>query len=147
MKIVTLRVFPDEGCWGLFEGPRAGRWVQCVYVIRGDAIAEYKTDLGPVEDFPYSTPLLVPSFGENTVGELMAGAERDRFDSKWYRRREEQRAASTLIPDILRQMEERHEHIAARSQFGPAISVQRNAPYSREATARKLKEMTNGTRK
>ena len=126
MHIITTRIHPDEPCHGLWEGPKNGRWVQRVFVIRDDTIAKFETDFGPVENFKDATEVVYPSFGENSVGQLQELAERDRHSDKWAKRGRERLAESTLIPDILRQEEIRLEIIANRSRFGPAISVQRD---------------------
>jgi hypothetical protein len=131
MKIVTEYVDKDEGCWGLFEGPRniprrGHRWIQCVYVIRGDAVAEYATDLGPAEDFERIQPLLIPSFGENTVAQLQEFALRNRNDEYWANRRDEMLAESTLISDHIDQLYQEQAWKKRRSQLGPLVTAQRN---------------------
>ncbi|KKK56055.1 hypothetical protein LCGC14_3068380, partial [marine sediment metagenome] len=78
----------------MHEGPRNGRWVQRVYVIRGDSKAEWSKDYGPVSDWPDATEIIYPSFGENSVGQLQEMAERDRHDDKWAKRRREMQAES-----------------------------------------------------
>ncbi len=128
----------DEPCHGLWEGPKGGRWVQRVFVVRGDAIAKFETDYGPVTDWPDATEIMYPSFGENSVGQLQELAERDRHSDKWVKRRREQLAGSTLISDILRQEETLIDVKANRSHFGPGVSVQRN-DFPREAANRKLR--------
>ena len=126
MKIIAVSVHPDEPCYSLQEGPRNGRWVQRVYVVRGDAIAEWSKDYGPVANFKDATEVIYPSFGENSVGQLQELAERDRHSDKWARRRREMQAESTLISDILRQEEMLLEVRRNRSHFGSGTSVQRN---------------------
>ena len=141
MKIIAVSIHPDESCYSLREGPRNGRWVQRVYVVRGDAIAEWSKDYGPVADWPDATEVIYPSFGENSVGQLQELAERDRHSDKWAKRRREMQAESTLIPDILRQEETLLEVRHNRSHFGPGASVQRN-DFPREA----VKEGRNARR-
>ncbi len=145
MKIVTRTVHKDEPCWGLREGPRGGRWVQAVYVVRegGDAIAEWTKDYGPTEDYEHTQPLIIPSFGENTVAQLQEWAEKNRHDDYWSRRRAEMLAESTLIADVLRQDEEIKQQIRNRSVFGPYFRRERNL-YSQERTRRIIKEKTHG---
>ena len=138
MKIVTRRVHPDEPCWGLWEGPEGGRWMQRVFVIRGDAIAKWAKDYGPMTKWPDATEIFYPSFGENSVGQLQELAERDRHSDKWAERGRERLAESTLIADILRQEEALIDVKANRSNFGPGVSVQRN-DFPREAANRKLR--------
>ena len=142
MKIVTSAVHPDEPCHGLWQGPKGGRWIERVFVIRGDAVAKFETDYGPVTQWPDATETIYPSFGENSVGQLQEMAEYDRHDDRWAKRRRERLAESTLIPDILRD-EEIGIHVRAnRSNFGPGVSVQRN-DFPREAAINKFKEKKN----
>ncbi len=131
MHIVTDRIHPDEPCWGLWEGPKEGRWIQRIFVIRGGAVAKYVTDFGPASDWPDATEVIYPSFGTDSTGQLQELAERDRHSDKWAKRRREMQAESTLIPDILRQEETLLEVRRNRSHFGPGVSVQRN-DYSRK---------------
>lgn len=148
VKAITLSTSKDEPCWGLLERPQQVpmpdgsirlRWVQTVSVVRGDRIAHWETDFGPAEDFDEIPPLLIPSFGDDSVGQLQELAERHRHDLKWALRRKERLAQSTLIAGILRQVEENQEWIANRSQFGPGISVQRNA-YDSTVARRRLRQ-------
>ena len=148
MKIVTLQVSPDEPCWGLRQGPRLEampdgsrqrRWVERTYVIRGDAVAEFSFDCGPVEDWPDATETVYPSFGENSVGELRWLAERDRNSTKWADYRKRLQSESTLIADVLRQEEENSAYIHNRSVFGPAVNKQRNV-YDSNPARRKLRD-------
>ncbi len=126
MHIVTDRIHPDEPSYGLWEGPRHGRWIQRVFVIRGDRIAKFETDFGPASDWPDATEVIYPSFGTDSTGQLQELAERDRHSDKWARRRREMQAESTLISDILRQEEILLEVRHNRSHFGPGTSVQRD---------------------
>ena len=125
----------------MVEGPRNGRWTQRVYVIRGDAIAEWSKDYGPISRWPDATEIMYPSFGENSVAQLQEMAERDRHSDKWAKRGRERLAESTLIKDILRQEEALLNVRANRSVIGPAITVQRN-DFPRGA----VKEKRNGAR-
>ena len=138
MNIITHRVHPDEPCHGLWEGLKKGRWVQRVFVIRGDTIAKWTKDYGSITKWPDATEIFYPSFGENSVAQLQELAERDRHSDKWAKRRREQLAESTLIADILRQEETLIDVKANRSNFGPGVSVQRN-DFPREAANRKLR--------
>lgn len=154
MRIMTDRVYPDEPCHGLFEGPKMrtmadgsqqDRWLQQVFVIREDAIACYEVDYGLASDFERATPIIIPSFGENTVAQLQAIAEKNRNDDYWTKRREEMLAASTLIPDHVQLLEQTTENLLNRSVFGPAVQVQRNN-QNRQSIRRWLKERLNGHR-
>lgn len=147
MKIVAERVIDTEPCWGLYEGPAMvpvlggasdWRWVQDVTVIRSDRKAHHVTDLGAPEDFEYVTPIMIPSFGENTVQELQYLAEQNRQDHYWQKRAEEMLSESTMIRDVINQEEEIHQVIRNRSILGPSYTIQRNG-YPTEATERKLR--------
>lgn len=148
IDIVATRVQPDEPCWGLVAGPRKAflpsgaedwHWVERYWVIRDDQIAEYSADQGPMELWGEVPPLMIPSFGENSVAQMQEMAEAHRNDDKWIKRRQEQLAASTLMRDIVRNIEEKREYIHNRSQFGPGISKQRNI-YDTNVARRKLRD-------
>ena len=149
MHIATDRIYKDEPCHGLMEGPelrvvhpnggQERRWIQRLWVIRGDRKAKFETDFGPASDWPDATPIIYPSFGENTVGQLQWLAERDRHSDKWAKRRREMQAESTLIADILKQEEILLEVRRNRSHFGPGVSIQR-IDFPREAAKRRFKE-------
>ena len=148
-SIITHRVHPDEPCHGLYEGPKGGRWIQRVFVLRGDRIAKFETDFGPASDFPDATEIIYASYGDDSVGQLQELAERDRHSDKWAKRRREMQAESTLIADILRQEEMMMEVRRNRSHFGPGISIQR-IDFPREAVqeernnARNRRKRTQG---
>lgn len=120
------------------DGSSRYRWVQDVTVIRDDKKAHYLTDLGPEGDFKYVTPIMIPSFGENTVAELQYLAEKNRQDFYWQRRAEEMLEGSTLIHDLINQEEEIHQIIRNRSVFGPSYNHQRNG-YSQVTMERRLR--------
>ena len=155
MHIVADRVYPDEPAYGLQEGPEHRlqldgstplRWIQRLWVIRGDRKAKFETDFGPASDWPDATPCIIPSLGENTVAELQWLAERDRYSDKWAKRRKEMKAESTLIADILRNEEIMMAVRRNRSQFGPGISVQR-IDFPREALRARQKERLANARR
>ena len=119
MKIETQWVHPDEPCHGLREEPRmmpglngaqSWRWVQTVFVVRGDAIAAHTTDHGPAENFAHVTPLMMPSFGDDTVAQLREFAEKNRHNTYWQERAAEQQANSTLIRDHMNQIAMKAEY-------------------------------------
>lgn len=119
MKIVAPTVHDDEPCYGLREEPRmmAGpngshsmRWIQTVFVLRGDVIAAHATDYGPAADFRQVTSLLMPSFGDDTVAQLREHAEKNRHDTYWQQRADEQLAGSTLIADAIAQSQRQAEY-------------------------------------
>jgi len=145
VKIVTHRVHPNEPCHGLFDRPEGTRWVESVWVIRGDAIAEYRTTIGPSKDFKDVPPLLLPGMGECSVAEYQAEAERHRHDDKWIKRAKEMLAESTLISDILRQEETLLDVVRNRSRFGPGLSVQHNE-FPREEVKVRSKEKRSAKR-
>ena len=142
MKIVTTSIYPDEPAYGIFEGPEHGRWLQKVWVIRGDAIAQYRTDLGAEEDFPDVVPLVMPSYGDDTVAQLQYYAEKNRHDHYWANRSKEMLAESTLIQDHLELLEKETLAVLNRTVMGPMVKVQRNA-FSRATARRQLKERYN----
>ena len=113
--------------------------------MRGDTIAKFETDYGPITKWPDATETIYPSFGENSVGQLQELAERDRHSDKWAKYRKELQEGSTLISDILRQEEELLDVVANRSKFGPGVSTQRN-DFPREAVQGKYKEKRNARR-
>lgn len=155
VAVMTDRIYPDEPCYGLQEGPewrvineqgtQAKRWVQKVWVIRGDRKARYESDIGPASDWPDATPIIYASVGDDTVAELQWLAERDRRDDKWAKRRRELLSESTLIKDILRQEEAKMQMFANRSVFGDAVSVQR-VDFPSQFIQRKAKEKRNERR-
>ena len=152
MHIVTDHVVPDEGCWGLAEGPLqmphgAGfrrRWVQRVFVIRGDAIAKYTLDLGPAEDWEErALPQVIYSVGLDTVAEVQDSAERDRNQGKLMQFVQQQREESTLIEDSLAGVEQQHLAKSNRTLIGPHVFSQRG-DYPSQFARRELKEQVNG---
>lgn len=109
-------------------------------MIRNDSIAEYTTDYGPTEKYEDCImPIAIPSFGENTVAQLQELAEKNRHDTYWANRREEMLSESTLIKDHIQKLEVGRELTRNKSQFGPAISVQR-FHYPRQYIQRKVKD-------
>ncbi len=122
---------------GLFEGPRSipgkgKRWIQAIYVIRDDTIAEYTQDLGPVSDYERIQPMFIPGFGDDTVAQVQELAEKNRHDEYWANRVDEMLAESTLVKDHLQQLEQNREIVLNRSRFGLGGSTQRNG-YPRKA--------------
>jgi hypothetical protein len=160
MQIITNYVLKDEPCHGMVEGPYAmpnpngkgtrRRWVQRVFVIRDDAIAKYLWDIGPVQDYEDRVmPILMPSFGENTVAELQAHAEKNRHETKYMDRRREMMAESTLVRDAIDQVELRYLAKSNRTVVGPHHRVERNA-WPEQTAVRvlrdRVKERKNGRR-
>lgn len=102
-------------------------------VIRGDRIADCVTDMGPSEDFENCIQQQFVCLGDDTVGEVMEMAEKDRYDDHWQKRRREIAEASTLIPDYANQTEARWKVARNQSVFGPGVTRQRNG-FPVEAT-------------
>lgn len=154
MRIMVSSVGPDEPCYGLFEAPMTvvmpdgstrRRWIQRLRVNRGDRMAYYEEDLGDADDFKTVTPLAMPSFGDDTVAELRAYAEKNRHDDYWTKRAAEMLASSTLVEDHLRQLEILREIRANRSVLGPGLNVQRNE-FPLEEVTRTIKEKRDDRR-
>lgn len=93
------------------DGSHQWRHIQTVFVVRGDAIAAHTTDYGPAENFERITPLMMPAFGDDTVAELRAHAEKNRHDTYWHDRAEAQKAESTLIRDAIDQIGMKAEYV------------------------------------
>ena len=143
VSIVTPKIYMDEPCYGLAEVPENGRRILKVFVIRDDAIARWQQDLGPESDYEDIMPLIMPSMGDYTVGQLLEYAQKNRQDKYWANRRKEMLSESTLIEDHLRLLDNGTRQLFNQSVFGPAISVQRNRT-NRQAMTRHLKERLNG---
>ena len=156
MQIITDYVVPDEGCWGLLEGPVTmphgkgfqRRWVQRVFVIRDDAIAKYQVDLGSADYWEErALPQAIAGMGDDTVAELQEWAERDRNKGKMWQFVQQQREESTLIEDSIAGLEQ--EFLAKRNKtiIGPHVFSQRGE-YPRQFAQRELrsrvKERING---
>ncbi len=148
MDNVALVVHPDEPAHGLefriASVPMAGggqqrRWIQSVAVIRGDAKTWHHTDYGPPGQWEHVAPLTMPSFGDDSVAQLEEEADRHRATTFPREHLEKVRAESTLMQDVVNQMEERSEDIHNRSIIGPHITKQRDE-FSQERAQRILKE-------
>lgn len=156
MHIITDHVSPDEGCWGLLEGPLTlphgegfrRRWVQRVFVVRGDAIAKYQIDLGDAEHWEArALPQAIAGMGDDTVGELQEWAEHDRLEGKFMQYRKQLQEESTLVEDSLAGLEQ--EFLAKRNRtiIGPHVFSQRGdypGQFARRELRSRQKERTNG---
>jgi hypothetical protein len=138
----TYSADPNEACWGLDEGPvyvrnRDGsaewRWWQRTRVVRGDELAEFTRDLGPLSKFENAVPLGILSLGTDSVGEVWFEADRSRFDDTEMKLRAQVKAESTLIADAVKERQENTERINNRSQLGPYQAKQRNGFDKRAA--------------
>ena len=146
MRIVTDRISPDELCWGLQEqnrlitqadGSTVQHRIQAVYVLRGNAIAEYTTDLGPTALWGTTPELQIRTTTgedhdtpEDRVGWIRDEANRSRGDMFERELRADVVGSSTLIKDFLQEKEENWKRIHNQSQLGPYQNKQRNG-YSR----------------
>ncbi len=156
MLIITDHVSPDEGCYGLAEGPLtmphgAGfqrRWVQRVFVVRGDAIAQYRIDLGSADYWEArALPQIIYSAGLDTVGEMQESAERDRLEGRVMQYQKQLREESTLIEDSLAGLEQQHLAKRNRTIIGPHVFSQRGdypGQFARRELRSKEKERING---
>lgn len=118
------------------------RWMQQVRVVRGDNLAYHLTDYGPEEDYEDVQPLVMPSFGDDTVAQLREFADKNREDRYWANRSREMMAESTLIEDHIRQIEQDRLTIKNRSVFGSGVVVERNGWPQNYAWSR-IKEARN----
>lgn len=151
MHYVTQWISPKEPCYGLWEGaeiaPIPGapngatdwRWLQKVFVVRGDTIAKHITDFGPADDYEDITPIFLPNEGTDSVAALQALAEKNRRDTYWQTRVKEMLAESTLISDLIEQEEKLHEIIRNRTSIGPVVTVQRNG-YDHNVVTRQVSQ-------
>jgi hypothetical protein len=137
--LATTVLNPDEKALVLVEmnklSPdyRSLRRYQLVYVLRGDNIAEHRTDLGPASAFK-APEVRIPSMWEHSVGELWDIAEDYRLaDDYGEKITRELAASSTLIQDSFNWMTELINIRDNRSVVGPGFRRQRNG-FSRKAT-------------
>jgi hypothetical protein len=151
--IVADKVAPQEECHGGREGPEncyihyQRCWIQKVYVIRGDEIAVHETDFGAAENYEDLgiSPMIIPSFGENSVSEVQYLLDQNRHDNYWAKRSQELQEGSTLMRDIVSQIEEIEQVRRNVSIFGPVQTTQRNgyaAGLNYKTRKAKLEEQT-----
>lgn len=105
---------------------------QLIYVIRDYNLAEYRTDLGPANSATPPFRIMGAAidgskiYFEHTVAELLDMADALREDTKRFKERlKELSEQSTLIPDIIDQVERNQRVIENKSVFGPGGSTQR----------------------
>jgi len=139
LDIVTDFLLPNEVCMGMAQGPEGGRWIQKVFVVRGDTIAKHITDCGAAEMYERIPAQVIPGDDETTVAEFLYEAERHRHDLFAWNHLQRVKAESTLVKDINEQRQARREYIRNRSVFGPAFTIQRNI-YPREHVWRKFRD-------
>lgn len=128
----AMSVHADEKVLALYE--RNGltsdykhhrRW-QFIYVNRGDAIAEFITDLGPAEQFD-APELVLWSLWSDSVGQVMDEAERSRNLNTFRDILTEAQGTSTLTQEFAAFVGEREKQKRNASTFGPGFTRQRNA--------------------
>ena len=137
--MLKVSPLPAEPCHGLQEFPKDGEWVQRTFVLRDGEVACFQRVIGPASDYERVQPLLMPSFGENTVAEMQYWGEKNRHDTYWATRSEEMLAESTLIKDHVDQLEEVTMVRGNKSVLGPYQSTQRIG-YPRGDELRRVKE-------
>ena len=126
-----------EKCFGMWVSEVNGRFITRLKIERGGQIVDAYIDHGPNEEYSGKIPPLgVPSVeGENPVGLMLEMSEEHRHDLRYWRMANEQREASTLISDVIRQEEEALAVVRNRSTFGPHQTTQRNG-HSHEKVVR-----------
>ena len=136
-------MIPDPSGIGMHR-----RWVQRVFVVRDDAIAKHIIDLGPAEDWEErALPQVIYSAGDDTVGEVLESAERDRNQGKLMQFVQQQREESTLIEDSLAGLEQQHLAKSNRTVIGPNVFAQRGSypgQFARRELRSRQKERMNG---
>ncbi len=152
MSDVALIVHPDEPAYGLQfriapvplkDGGQERRWIQSIAVIRSDAKAWHHEDYGPAERWAHVAPLMMPSFGDDSVAQLQEEADIHRASTFPAEHLAKVKGESTLMQDVVNQMEERSEDIHNRSVIGPHITKQRDE-FSQARAQRILKERMHG---
>ena len=143
MRPVTIAINEDEKAWALREvnlvRPPTFQWHrwQIVTVVRNDQLTEWWKDLGPMRSFT-APQVEIPGLLEHSVAEIRDIAEQYRLgDDYWSKRSAELAQESTIIPDILNQLEERQKVLHNVSVFGPGGSKQRNGFSLKTALERK----------
>lgn len=139
LDIITTFLLPGEVCMGSRQGPIGDRWIERIWVVRGDTIARYETDCGPAANFSKIAEVIIPGDGGTTVDEFRHEAERHRHDLRWWNHLQRVKAESTLIQDVNNQREARVEWLGNRSVFGPYHTVQRNI-YNSAKTRRDFRD-------
>src|SRR5690606_13576605 len=104
-------------------GHRGWRRAQVIYVNRGDKLARWARDLGPMS--PNTEELDIPSLWVHSVAELQDTAERLRDDSYWQHFLGEQMHEDDLTVRAVDQYYERRRLIRNQSVHGPGGHTQR----------------------
>lgn len=127
----------DEGAYGMSVWEDEEGFKTAITVLRGGNPVRFVIHHGPDPEMTGKVPpMFVPSVeGENLVGLMLDMSESHRKDLRWFKRAQEMKESSTLIPDILAQELKLREWIHNRSSFGPYQRTERNG-YSHETTVR-----------
>lgn len=116
----------NERCWQVRESSHTSkdnpgmRWVQRVWVVRGDSIAEFRKDMGPTWAYPFAKPFMFVSMNEYSVGESLEQANYLRESQP------SDEEPHDLIRDWYMQLDEMRDLKAHRSRIGPWSKIQRN---------------------
>lgn len=149
--VIKVPPLPAEPCMGMQDYPHKcskdcgnrcrfkGKWVQRISVIRDGEKVWFQKVIGPISDYERVQPLVMPSFGDDTVAELQWWAEKNRNDTYWADRAEQMLGESTLITDHINQLEQLTYVRKNRSTLAPGLKSQRIG-YPREEVSRRFKE-------
>lgn len=137
--MLKIPPIPQEPSYGLQEFPKNGEWVQRISVIRDGEKVWFQKIIGPASDFERVQPLMMPSFGDDTVAELQYWGEKNRNDTYWADRSAQLLGESTLITDHINQLEQMTLVRKNKSVLGPHQSTQR-IEFPREQVSREFKE-------
>ena len=128
--VVTTEIHPDEPCYGLAEmtlldsAGKERRRYQMVYVSRGDVITPYVRDVTSVVGGDLSVPpLRIPSFGDDTVGQLWDLADHYRRNKDLETKLKERAESSTLLADTLEVSQQIKKIKANQTTFGSGATA------------------------
>jgi hypothetical protein len=132
----TTVVSMDEGCWSLKEsneqspGSRGWRRYQIIRVIRGDALAEFRRDLGPARKFKTDQFAIPGGVVDETTGRFeLLHTVGELYDMAEHLRTGKPRQAETPPTDLIGAYREQPERRALwrkkRSTFGSRGRLQR----------------------
>ena len=128
--VVTTEVHPDEPCYGLAEmtlldstGKERRRY-QMVYVSRDDVITPYVRDVTSVVGGDLNVPpLRIPSYGDDTVGQLWDLADKYRRNRELEQNIKQRAEESTLLADVLQVSEEIQKIKKNQTTFGSGATA------------------------
>ena len=120
LVVIAREIQPDEPCWGLAEmvlnKAVSGRQrYQLIYVNRDDKIVPF---VRPLQGNLKVPTLRIPSFGDDTVGELMDLADEFRDNHNLSELLKEKKESSTLINDVIALSEMVQRIKANKTVFG-----------------------------